>query len=251
MTGTARTSARELRKIYKCRVVPVPTNRPPIRQKLPTLVFGTAEEKWQAIIDDILKQHQRGRPVLVGTRSIDKSELLSGLLKVRGIEHTVLNARHIAKEAEIVALAGQPGKVTVATNMAGRGTDIRLGPDVAESGGLHVICTELHESQRIDRQLIGRCGRQGDPGTYRQFLALDDEILLTGYGPKKAKKLEAQGKQLAGNGPLSGFDSLFYKAQRKVERKHSHDRKVLLYHEKERQKMQRQMSQDPYLDTPG
>jgi preprotein translocase subunit SecA len=251
MTGTASTSARELHKIYKCRVVPVPTNKPPIRQKLPTLVFGTKEEKWQAIIDDLAEQHQLGRPVLIGTRSIDKSEQLSTLLAQRGIEHAVLNARHIAKEAEIVAAAGQRGKVTVATNMAGRGTDIRLGPDVHELGGLHVICTELHEAQRIDRQLIGRCGRQGDPGTYRQFLALDDEILLTGLGPKKARRLAERGEQLAGSGPLSGFEALFYKAQRKVERKHFRDRKILLYHEKERQKMQRQMSQDPYLDTPG
>jgi preprotein translocase subunit SecA len=251
MTGTASTSARELRKIYKCRVVSVPTNRPPIRQKLPTLVFGTSEEKWQAIIDDLGQQHERGRPVLVGTRSIDKSESLSQLLAARGIEHAVLNARHIAKEAAIVADAGQAGKVTVATNMAGRGTDIRLGEGVPELGGLHVICTELHESQRIDRQLIGRCGRQGDPGTYRQFLALDDEILLTGFGPKKSKKLKAQGEQLAGKGPLSGFESYFYSAQRKVERKHFRDRKILLYHEKERQKMQRAMSQDPYLDTAG
>ena len=159
--------------------------------------------------------------------------------------------RETPKEAEIVSHAGQRGRVMVATNMAGRGTDIRLGPDVAELGGLHVICTELHESQRIDRQLIGRCGRQGDPGTYRQFLALDDEILLTGFGPKKAKRLKEQGLELAGAGPVAGFESLFYTAQRKVERRHFHDRKVLLYHEKERQKMQRQMSQDPYLDTPG
>jgi preprotein translocase subunit SecA len=251
MTGTAATSAGELRKIYKCRVIAVPTNRPPIRQQLPTLVFATADEKWQAIIDDLVSQHAAGRPVLIGTRSIDKSEHLSQLLTERGIEHTVLNARHVAEEAEIVAQAGQSGKVTVATNMAGRGTDIRLGEGVAELGGLHVICTELHEAQRIDRQLIGRCGRQGDPGTYRQFLALDDEILLTAYGPPKAKKLEERGQQLAGGGPLSGLESLFYKAQRKVERKHFRDRKILLYHEKERQKMQRQMSQDPYLDTPG
>jgi preprotein translocase subunit SecA len=215
------------------------------------LVFGTSEEKWQAIIEDLVEQHQLGRPVLVGTRSIDKSESLSQLLTAQGIEHAVLNARHIAKEAAIVAEAGQRGKVTVATNMAGRGTDIRLGTDVHELGGLHVICTELHESQRIDRQLIGRCGRQGDPGTYRQFLALDDEILLTGFGPKKAKKLKQRGEELAGRGPLSGFDPLFYKAQRNVERKHFRDRKILLYHEKERQKMQRAMSQDPYLDTAG
>jgi preprotein translocase subunit SecA len=187
----------------------------------------------------------------VGTRSIDKSEHLSTLLAERGIEHTVLNARHIATEAEIVAQAGQTGKVTVATNMAGRGTDIRLGPSVHELGGLHVICTELHESQRIDRQLIGRCGRQGDPGTYRQYLALDDEILASAYGHKKAEVYTQRGEQLSGSGPISGFESLFYKAQRKVERRHFHDRKVLLYHEKERQKMQRQMGQDPYLDTAG
>src|SRR3954468_18466141 len=251
MTGTAATSAGELYKIYGCRVVTVTTNRPPIRQKLPTMVFGTAGDKWHAIIDDLAEQHELGRPVLIGTRSIDKSEVLSHLLAERSIEHKVLNARHVAAEAEIVAQAGQPGKVTVATNMAGRGTDVRLGKGVAELGGLHVICTELHEAQRIDRQLIGRCGRQGDPGTYRQFLALDDEILETAFGPKKAAKLKARGESYASRGPISGFETLFYKAQRKVERRHFRDRKILLYHEKERQKMQRQMSQDPYLDTAG
>jgi preprotein translocase subunit SecA len=251
MTGTAATSAGELYKIYSCRVVVVPTNRPPIRQKLPTMVFGTADDKWHAIIDDIVAQHQLGRPVLIGSRTIDKSEHLSQLLNERRIEHLVLNARHVATEAEIVGHAGESGKVTVATNMAGRGTDIRLGDGVAELGGLHVICTELHEAQRIDRQLIGRCGRQGDPGTYRQFLALDDEILETALGPKRAERMKQRGEQLAGRGPISGFESLFYKAQRKIERRHFRDRKVLLYHEKERQKMQRQMSQDPYLDTAG
>jgi preprotein translocase subunit SecA len=251
MTGTASTSAGELYKIYKTRVIAVPTNRPPIRQKLPTLVFGTSEGKWQAIIDDIVEQHQLGRPVLVGTRTIDKSEKLSQMLLEREIEHSVLNARHVAQEADIVSKAGQQGKVTVATNMAGRGTDIRLGPGVSEFGGLHVICTELHESQRIDRQLIGRCGRQGDPGTYRQFLALDDDILRTGLGAKRAKKFKEQGERLADRGPLPAFESYFYKAQRKVERKHFRDRKILLYHEKEHQKIQRAMSQDPYLDTAG
>ena len=251
MTGTASTSARELRKIYKVSVVPVPTNRPPIREKLQTLVFGTSDDKWQAIISDLIEQHALGRPVLIGTRTIDKSEQLSEMMRQRGIEHSVLNARLVDKEAEIVARAGELGKVTVATNMAGRGTDIRLGKGVSEIGGLHVICTELHEAPRIDRQLIGRCGRQGDPGTYRQFLALDDEILLTCFGPKKAESLKERGEKLAGNGPISGFESLFYKAQRKVERNHFRDRKVLLYHEKERQKVQRQMGQDPYLDTPG
>jgi preprotein translocase subunit SecA len=251
MTGTASTSGRELHKIYKTRVIPVPTNRPPIRKALPSLVFGTAEDKWQAIIDDLVAHHETGRPVLVGTRSIDKSELLSRALEARGIVHEVLNARQVEREAEIVAAAGQIGKVTVATNMAGRGTDIRLADDVLELGGLHVICSELHEAQRVDRQLIGRCGRQGDPGTYRQFLSLDDEILLGGFGPRKAETLKQRGLRLAGRGPLSGYDALFYKAQRKVERRHFRDRKVLLYHEKERQKTQRQMGQDPYLDTPG
>jgi preprotein translocase subunit SecA len=230
-------------------VLPIPTNRPPIRQKLPTQVFGTSEEKWQSIVADVIEQHAIGRPVLIGTRSIDKSEKLASMLESQGIGITVLNARHVAKEAEIVAEAGKIGKITVATNMAGRGTDIKLGPGVSELGGIHVVCTELHESQRIDRQLIGRCGRQGDPGTYRQFLALDDEILLMGLGPKKANRLKALGETT--QGPLPAYESLFYKAQRRVERRHFRDRKVLLYQEKERQKMQRQMSQDPYLDTPG
>jgi preprotein translocase subunit SecA len=239
-----------LRKIYKTRVIPVPTNRPPIRRALPVLVFGTGHEKWQAIIEEIVEQHEAGRPVLVGTRTIDKSEQVSKMLNERGIVHDVLNARHVAREAEIVKEAGKVGRVTVATNMAGRGTDIQLGPGVHELGGLHVICTELHEAQRIDRQLIGRCGRQGDPGTYRQFLALDDEILLAGFGPKKYKQLVKKGEQ-SGNGPLSGFEALFRTAQRRTERRHFRDRKILLYHESERQKMQRQMGQDPYLDTPG
>jgi preprotein translocase subunit SecA len=249
MTGTASTSARELRKIYKVHVEPIPTNRPPVRKQLPTLVFGTAEQKWDAIVQDAIEQLAKSRPVLIGTRSIDKSERLAALLQAHGATPTILNARHVEREAEIVSAAGQPGKLTVATNMAGRGTDVKLGAGVELHGGLHVICTELHEAQRIDRQLIGRCGRQGDPGTYRQFLALDDEILLVGFGPKKAEKLKKLG--LKSTGPLKGLDAMFRKAQRRVERRHFRDRKVLLYHEKERQKVQRQMGQDPYLDTPG
>jgi preprotein translocase subunit SecA len=249
MTGTASTSSRELRKIYKVHVEPIPTNRPPVRKQLPTLVFGTAEQKWDAIVQDALEQLAKSRPVLIGTRSIDKSERLAALFAAHGVEPTVLNARHIEREAEIVAAAGQAGKLTVATNMAGRGTDIKLGPGVEQLGGLHVICSELHEAQRIDRQLIGRCGRQGDPGTYRQFLALDDEILLVGLGPKKSERLKRLGAET--KGAMKGLEAVFYKAQRRVERRHFRDRKVLLYHEKERQKVQRQMGQDPYLDTPG
>lgn len=250
MTGTARTSSPELRKIYKVYVLPIPTNRPPIREQLPTLVYGTSEAKWRAIVEEIKTMHAAGRPVLVGTRSIDKSEILAKLLNEAGLEHTVLNAKHIAQEAEIVSAAGQRGRITVATNMAGRGTDIKLGEGVYDLGGLHVICTELHESRRIDRQLIGRCGRQGDPGSYRQFLALDDEILEQGFGPKKAARLKSRGEN-AGDAKLSGLESLFTRAQQKVETRQFRDRKVLLYHEKERQKVQKAMSQDPYLDTPG
>jgi preprotein translocase subunit SecA len=171
------------------------------------------------------------------------------MLDREGIEHQVLNAHHVAEEADIVARAGLAGKVTVSTNMAGRGTDIKLGEGVDALGGLHVICTEMHDAARVDRQLIGRCARQGDPGTYRQFLALDDDILLSGLGPKKSKKLKAQGES-----SKQGFEQLaplFRTAQRKIERRHFRDRKVLLYYEKERKKIQRQMGQDPYLDTAG
>lgn len=250
MTGTASSSAPELRKIYKVHVLPIPTNRPPIRQQLPTRVYGTDEAKWRAIVAEIVEMHALGRPVLVGTRTIDKSEVLSKLLTEAGLEHTVLNAKHIAQEAEIVSAAGQLGRIMVATNMAGRGTDIKLGEGVEELGGLHVICTELHESRRIDRQLIGRCGRQGDPGSYRQFLALDDEILEKGFGPKRAARLKARGEK-AGDAKLSGLEGVFTRAQQKVETRQFRDRKVLLHHEKERQKIQKAMSQDPYLDTPG
>jgi len=249
MTGTASTSRGELKKIYQVHVESIPTNMPPVRRQLPTLVFGDGDQKWAAVVEETVEQHALARPVLIGTRSIDKSEHLAELLVAQGMEPVILNARHVAKEAEIVAAAGQSGKVTVATNMAGRGTDIKLEDDVRELGGLHVICTELHEARRIDRQLIGRCGRQGDPGTYRQFLSLDDEILLLGYGPKRADKLKLQGEKATG--PLRGLVSLFQKAQRRVERRHFRDRKVMLYHEKERQKVQKQMGQDPYLDTPG
>jgi len=248
MTGTAMSSAAELRKIYKVRVVPIPTNRPAIRERLEDQVFGSSEAKWEAIAEEVTAIHASGRPVLIGTRSIDKSELLSKLLEARKIEHQVLNANHIAAEADIVANAGQRNKVTVSTNMAGRGTDIKLGEGVDELGGLHVICTEMHDSARIDRQLAGRCGRQGDPGSYRQYLALDDELLL-GLGPEKAEKLKTKGSSLIGQ--RSELARLFRLAQRRIERRHFRDRRALMYHERERKKMQAQMGQDPYLDTPG
>jgi preprotein translocase subunit SecA len=212
-------------------------------------VFGTAEAKWAAVVEEICQVHAQGRPLLIGTRSIDKSEQLSRLLEARGIEHQVLNAHRIEAEAGIVAEAGRHGRVTVSTNMAGRGTDIKLEEGVAEMGGLHVIGTEMHDASRIDRQLSGRCARQGDPGTCRQYLALDDELLLAGLGPKKSERLEAVGEQTPG--PLDRFAGLFRRSQRKVERRHFRQRRALMYFEKERKKMQRQMGQDPYLDTAG
>jgi preprotein translocase subunit SecA len=186
--------------------------------------------------------------VLIGTRSIDKSEDLSRLLEEAGLRHVVLNARHIEKEAEIVAEAGQLGRITVSTNMAGRGTDIKLGDDVKALGGLHVICTELHDSARIDRQLIGRCGRQGDPGTWRQFLALDDDILIAGYGPKRAKRIAAS---LRGriDGRPAVLERAFKRAQRRVEARHVRQRRLLEYVERQRAEAHIQMSQDPYLDA--
>ena len=230
MTGTARTSAREFRKIYRTPVIRVPTNRPVLREKLPARVYGTSEQKWEAIVEEVKRLNEAGRPVLIGTRSIDKSETLSELLQAADIEHCVLNANEIAKEADIVALAGHEGRVTVATNMAGRGTDIKLESGVAELGGLQVIGTEMHDAARIDRQLYGRCGRQGDPGSYRQYLALDDDIIRTGFGPNYADKVETQGKQA--DRPADRYAGVFRRAQKKVERKHLRDRRMLLHHEK-------------------
>lgn len=248
MTGTAATSARELARIYRTPVVRVPTNRPPKRKQLPAKVYGAIESKFQAIALEVQAIHDTGRPVLIGTRSIDKSILLSRLLDELGIEHEVLNANNVQREAEIVARAGECGKVTVATNMAGRGTDIKLSDDVEQLGGMHVICTELHDAARIDRQLIGRCGRQGDRGSYRQYLSLDDDILKSGLGATRAEKLKNKGEWVTGS--VDSMARLFVRAQRKVERKHFRDRMVLMHHEKERKKMQREIGQDPYLDTP-
>jgi preprotein translocase subunit SecA len=177
MTGTAREVAGELWSIYRMRVVMVPTHRPMRREYLQDRVYRTSDKKWTEIVKTITTLHDQKRPVLVGTRSVEASEKLSELLGGKGLPHKVLNARQDKEEAEIISQAGQPAQITVATNMAGRGTDIRLGPGVVEIGGLHVIASERHESGRIDRQLFGRCGRQGDPGTSEAFVSLDDELI--------------------------------------------------------------------------
>jgi len=177
MTGTALTEEEEFRKIYGMDVIVIPTNRPLIRKEYPDVVYTTEKAKFDAVVEEIVDCHRRGQPVLVGTVSIEKSERLSRLLEKRGVPHQVLNAKHHEKEAQIIALAGQKGAVTIATNMAGRGTDIVLGEGVAELGGLHVIGTERHEARRIDNQLRGRSGRQGDPGSSRFYVSLEDDLM--------------------------------------------------------------------------
>ena len=191
MTGTAREVAGELWSVYRLNTVPVPTRRPVQRRSLGTRVMGTEEARWQAVVESVHKVHGAGRPVLVGTCSVAASHHLSELLTARGLPHQVLNALHDAREAEIVAEAGRPGSITVATNMAGRGTDIGLAPGVAARSGLHVIATQRSEAGRIDRQLFGRCGRQGDPGSFEAILSLEDEPLRL-YYPAPIRRLLAQ-----------------------------------------------------------
>ena len=177
MTGTAKTEEEEFREIYNMEVITIPTNRPVIRQDMPDLLYPTLDSKFKAVVDEIKERHAKGQPILVGTVAIESSERLSHMLDKEHIPHAVLNAKNHAKEAAIIMNAGQRGAVTIATNMAGRGTDIKLGPGVKELGGLAVIGTERHESRRIDNQLRGRSGRQGDPGYTRFYLSLEDDLL--------------------------------------------------------------------------
>ena len=177
MTGTAKTEEEELRKIYGIDVEIVPTHRPMIREDHPDLVFKTQKSKFEAVVQGIASANAIDRPVLVGTTSIESSERLSAMLRRTGLKHQVLNAKYHEKEAGIIALAGEPGAITIATNMAGRGTDIKLGNGIADIGGLYVIGTERHESRRIDNQLRGRSGRQGDLGESRFFISLEDDLM--------------------------------------------------------------------------
>jgi preprotein translocase subunit SecA len=195
MTGTADTEAAEFKKIYNLDVSVIPTNKPMIRHDFPDMIYKSKKEKFEAVMNDIAELHKRGQPVLVGTISIDVSEDLSHKLKKRGIPHTVLNAKNHEKEAEIVSMAGQKGAVTISTNMAGRGTDIVLGEGVTELGGLRIIGTERHESRRIDNQLRGRSGRQGDPGSSRFYLALEDDLLRIFGGERMTSIMERLGME--------------------------------------------------------
>ena len=262
MTGTADTEAEEFHKIYKLEVVIVPTNRDMVRKDLPDLIYRDTEDKYAAIIDDIAETYQSGAPILVGTISIDKSEILSALLTKRGIKHEVLNAKHHEREAEIVAQAGRKGVVTIATNMAGRGTDIMLGgnPDmlidalpakirgeererqidairktcqtehveVVEAGGLHIVGTERHESRRIDNQLRGRSGRQGDPGSTRFYLSLEDDLMRIFGGEKMQAMLTKMGFEKGEAIEHPWVTKAIENSQKKVEGRNFDIRKQLL-----------------------
>jgi len=195
MTGTADTEATEFKKIYDLEVMVIPTHNPMIRKDFADVIYKTRREKYEAVMDEIMELNQRGQPVLVGTISIDVSEDLSKKLKKRGIQHEVLNAKNHEKEAEIIANAGQKGSVTISTNMAGRGTDIVLGEGVTDLGGLHILGTERHESRRIDNQLRGRSGRQGDPGSSRFFLSLEDDLLRIFGGERITNIMEKLGME--------------------------------------------------------
>ncbi|MCC6608257.1 MAG: preprotein translocase subunit SecA [Burkholderiales bacterium] len=227
MTGTASEIAGELWSVYRLPVVKVPTHRPLRRDDHGERVFVSEREKWAAIARRVRELHQQGRPVLIGTRSVAASELLSALLTTHGVKHQLLNARQDKEEAEIVAQAGQPGRVTVATNMAGRGTDIMLAREVVDRGGLHVIATELHESRRIDRQLFGRCARQGDPGSFEAIVAAEDELMRTYLGAAARWTARHRGiaASRAGQRVLRG---LLRAAQRRAEASHARIRRELL-----------------------
>jgi preprotein translocase subunit SecA len=246
MSGTLMPNFWELRKVYRRWVTKVPTNRPVVRTQTADAVYPTEQAKFEGVVAQIQEMTTKGRPVLVGTRSVDKSERLSEMLKAVGVEHEVLNARQDQREAEIVSQAGQRGRVTVATNMAGRGTDIKLGVGVAELGGLHVIGTERHEAERIDRQLAGRAGRQGDPGSALFYVCLEDQ-LLEGLGPKRQHTLAELGQSGASR-PWAVYRRLFKKAQRRLERKHYRQRLDLMHYDKQRQEMLQDLGADPYVD---
>jgi preprotein translocase subunit SecA len=226
MTGTGRELARELAAVYRLSTVCVPPHRPNRRRHLPLRVSRDAAAKWQAVADEVARAHARGQPVLVGTRSVEASDALAAVLVARGLPHRVLNARQDAEEAATVAAAGQRGAVTVATNMAGRGTDITLGEGVAALGGLLVLLTEYHESMRIDRQLLGRCARQGDPGTCRALVARDDPL----FGEHAAGWQWLQPLAAAAPGPLARglWRWLRWRAQARAERIHARTRRDTL-----------------------
>ncbi len=228
MTGTAETEAGEFWEIYKLDVVVIPTNKPIVRDDREDMVFKTAREKFNAVADEIVRLSNEGRPVLVGTTSVDISETLSRMLRMKGIDHNVLNAKQHQREADIVAEAGNPGKVTIATNMAGRGTDIKLSDEVKKAGGLAIIGTERHDSRRVDRQLRGRAGRQGDPGSSQFYVSLEDNLMRLFQSERIAKLMDKMGLQEGEVIQHSMVSKSIERAQKKVEENNFGTRKRLL-----------------------
>jgi preprotein translocase subunit SecA len=228
MTGTAETEAGELWKIYKLDVVSIPTNRPVVRADMQDKVYKTVREKYNAVADEIVDLVEKGRPVLLGTTSVENSELISKMLSIRKIKHQVLNAKQHSREADIVAEAGKPGTVTIATNMAGRGTDIKLTADSKSSGGLAIVGTERHESRRVDRQLRGRAGRQGDPGSSQFFVSLEDSLMRLFFSDRTAKMMDKLGMEEGEVIQHSMITNSIERAQQKVEENNFGIRKRLI-----------------------
>ena len=245
MTGTAAAVKGELRRTYRLKVSVIPTNKPCLRDGLTTRVFRTLDGKWAAVAVESRSLIAAGRAVLIGTPSVEASEALSTKLDALGLRHSVLNARQTAQEAEIVSRAGQPGSVTIATNMAGRGTDIHLDDATRTGGGLHVIATEMHSASRIDRQLVGRAARQGDPGSFQFFLSLEDELLRFWPPEKRLAWIKSAGSR----DELEGrWVRLFETTQKRIEKQHRKQRKEMLKHEKNQFRAYSQMGLDPYLE---
>lgn len=279
MTGTARPAKRELKRVYKLPMIVIPTNKPCIRRGLPTRVFATLGAKWKAVAQSTQEMMQQGRPVLIGTPSVEASIGLSEILRDLGVKHRVLNAYEHEKESEIVAEAGLLGQVTISTNMAGRGTDILLGgkklelidfekypeeqreqlynewlarhkiveDEVRRSGGLHVIATEMHSSARVDRQLVGRAARQGDPGTYQFFLSLEDELLRV-LSPQQRDAIKKKARPDASGEVSASWRKKFEKTQAALEKLHTRQRKQQLEHEKQRATRYHKLRLDPFIE---
>jgi len=228
MSGTAVTDAEEFHKIYKLDVVVVPTNKPIIRKDEPDLIFLTQEAKYKEIVKDVLERHKKGQPVLIGTVAVETSELLGSILTAAGIPHEVLNAKQHAREADIVEHAGKPGSVTIATNMAGRGTDIKLTPESKAAGGLYILGTERHESRRIDNQLRGRSGRQGDPGESRFYISLEDELIRIFAGETLKNNMKRFGMKDDEVIESKYVSKVIERSQEKVEKRNFEIRKHLI-----------------------
>ena len=250
MTGTALEAAGELWRTYRTRVVPIPTDRPVQRIAWPTRITVHRQKKWELVRDRCQELVSAGRAVLVGTKSVADSETLAGILRHSGLRVQVLNAERLAEEAEIVSQAGTAAAITISTSMAGRGTDIQLADDVRAAGGLHLIATELFESSRVDRQLRGRCGRQGDPGSFESILSCEDDLLKQAFGEATAARLLREGNASATDGLLDPTWMQWHlRAQRRLERKHRQERNQLDRSEQARRRMDRELGLDPWLDS--